>query len=59
MLYKKIKNNDKISINAKFWLIFIVISSVLNVIYDIQLLVPLALLIANINTKREGEGKCK
>ncbi len=53
MLYKKIRNNDRKSINAKFWLIFIVISSALNVIYDVQLLVPLALLIANINTKTE------
>lgn len=53
ILYKKLKNNDKRCINVKFWLIFIIISSLLNVIYDIQLLVPLALLIANINTKRE------
>lgn len=53
ILYKKLKNNDKRCINVKFWLIFIIINSLLNVIYDIQLLVPLALLIANINTKRE------
>ena len=35
----------------------IMISSVLNVIYDVQLLVPLALLIANTNTNREEEVK--
>lgn len=53
MLYVNLNSKDKRSENIKFWLIFIFVSNLLNVIYDIQLLVPLALLIANINTKRE------
>lgn len=57
ILYKSLKYKKGKSINAKFWLMCIMISSVLNVIYDVQLLVPLALLIANTNTNREEEVK--
>ncbi len=49
ILYKENKNN----FHAKYWILFVVANSILNLIYSVQILVPLALIISNFKEENE------
>lgn len=52
-LYKQIKKKEKDEYLIKFWIIFIIINSILNLAYNIQILVPFALLVSSNLRRKE------